>query len=289
MGNIIFILFRIFPILLFLCLEILAFAILSKYNPYYNANITNRSNSFIGKWYNSIEEIKSYFGLKQLNNELAQQNSMLLTENFLIKSQLNSLIDTPMTTQVKSNVNLLNFEVFSAKIIYNSLTNTRNFFVINKGELDGIEEEMGVISQEGPVGIVLSVSKHYATCMSLINQDANLSIKVKKSDQIGVLKWHGPGVQYGMIEDLPKHVKLKKGDIIVTSGHSTYFPEGIEVGKVVKQTLSSEKDFTEVYVKLNNDFSRLKHVFVIKNNNSKELNGVLKNLDSLTQIKQDGK
>jgi rod shape-determining protein MreC len=289
MGNIIFILFRIFPVLLFIGLELLALAILSKNNPYYNANITNRSNSFIGKWYNSIEDVRSYFGLKQLNNELAQQNSMLLTENFLIKSQLNTLIDTPMSSRIKSNVNLLNFEVFSAKIIYNSLTNTRNFFVINKGAADGIEEEMGVISQEGPVGIVISVSEHYATCMSLINQDANLSIKVKKSNQIGVLKWHGPGVQYGMIEDLPKHVTLKKGDIIETSGHSTYFPEGIQVGKVVKQTLSSEKDFAIVYVKLNNDFSKLKHVFVIKNNNSKELKGVLKNLDSLTQIKPNGK
>jgi rod shape-determining protein MreC len=111
MGNIIFILFRIFPVLLFIGLELLALAILSKNNPYYNANITNRSNSFIGKWYNSIEDVRSYFGLKQLNNELAQQNSMLLTENFLIKSQLNTLIDTPMSSRIKSNVNLLNFEV----------------------------------------------------------------------------------------------------------------------------------------------------------------------------------
>jgi rod shape-determining protein MreC len=279
MGNIIKILLRIFPFLFFIFLEIIALFILFKNNEYYNAGFVNRSNYIVGNLYDNISITKSYFGLRGVNDSLASENAKLLQELFN-KSNTHSFNnnDSLMAMAQKNN-----YVLTEAKVVSNTISNSRNYLIINKGSLQGIEVDMGVMGPKGPVGVVIQVSKNYACVMSFLNKDANISARVRSTKQIGVLKWQGPDIRVASLEDIPKHVKLKKGEIIETSGFSTFYPEGIVIGTVRNQIEDNESNFAEINVLLHTDFSKLEYVYVIKNNQYKELKEMERYVDTAMQ------
>jgi rod shape-determining protein MreC len=64
-------------------------------------------------------------------------------------------------------------------------------------------------------------------------------------------------------------VDLTEGDTILTSGFSSIFPEGIEVGRI--ESFSLEKgNFFDIKVELFTDFQGLFHVNVIRNYRQEE-------------------
>ncbi len=279
MGNIVKILLRIFPFLFFVFLEIIASYILFKNNEYYSAGIVNKSNYFIGSFYDKIANTKNYFNLRSINDSLAKENAKLLQDiyNLPIKNEFQNFDSL-------TNKGIINqYSLAEARVVSNTISNTRNYLIINKGRAQGIEIDMGVIGPKGPVGVVVQVSENYACVMSFLNKDANISVRVRSTKQIGVLKWQGPDIRIASLEDIPKHVKLKKGEIIETSGFSTFYPEGIVVGKVLNQVEDNESNFAEINVLLNTDFSKLEYVYVIKNNQYKELKNMEQYIDTTIQ------
>ena len=66
-----------------------------------------------------------------------------------------------------------------------------NFLTLNKGSKDGIRIGQGVIINDGIVGIVKSVSQNYSLVISILNKKTNVSIKFKKNNYVGSLKWNG--------------------------------------------------------------------------------------------------
>ena len=141
----------------------------------------------------------------------------------------------------------------------------QNYITINKGALDGISSEMGVIDQNGVVGIVNVTGDHTARIISLLNPNLRLSCKVKGSDFFGSLVWDGKSPYYAILEEMPRHVKFEKGDTIITSGYSAVFPEGINVGIIDEQLSTGGDNFYSLRIKLLTDFTQLSNVRVIKN------------------------
>jgi rod shape-determining protein MreC len=128
---------------------------------------------------------------------------------------------------------------------------------------------MGVISDQGLVGIVLESSADFATVIPVINREFRLSAKIKSNNYSGILQWDGVSPRYAMLTEIPFHVILTEGDSILTSGFSSIFPEGIEVGRI--ESFSLEKgNFYDIRVELFTDFQRLFHVNVIRNYRQEE-------------------
>jgi rod shape-determining protein MreC len=128
---------------------------------------------------------------------------------------------------------------------------------------------MGVISDQGLVGIVLESSANFATVIPVINREFRLSAKIKTNNYSGILQWDGVSPRFAMLTEIPFHVILTVGDTILTSGFSSIFPEGIEVGRI--ESFSLEKgNFYDIRVELFTDFQRLFHVNVIRNYRQEE-------------------
>ena len=72
--------------------------------------------------------------------------------------------------------------------------------------------------------------------------------------------------------DIQDLVKLNIGDTIVTSGFSSIFPENILVGTIKSFQLNETKDLYNINLKLFNDMTNLRHVYIVENRNIKELN-----------------
>jgi rod shape-determining protein MreC len=88
---------------------------------------------------------------------------------------------------------------------------------------------MGVISENGIVGIVLNVSEKYATVLSFLNNNTKISAKLALNGAFGSLVWDGKDPRFAKLLDVNKHVPIQVNDEIITSNYSTIFPEGIPI------------------------------------------------------------
>jgi len=70
------------------------------------------------------------------------------------------------------------YSFVTADVVNNSVTHLSNYITVNKGRKDGVEPDMGVVSERGVVGIVSTVSDHFSVVIPLLNPKFKLSCKV---------------------------------------------------------------------------------------------------------------
>ena len=169
---------------------------------------------------------------------------------------------------------LKQYSFVMAHVISNSIAQTNNYITIDRGHLDGVSPEMGVIDQNGVVGIVNVVGPHAARVISLLNPHIRLSCKLRASGFYGSLVWDGKSPQHAVLEELPKHLNWHKGDTIVTSGYSAVFPEGIIVGTVEGLARGMSDSFVSLRIRLTTNFSQLSSVRVITNSMKEQIDAL---------------
>jgi rod shape-determining protein MreC len=219
---------------------------------------------------NVVQDINGYFSRKQ--NNLAQYlslkdiNNQLANENANLKNEIERLIHEVPTTsvQVKDSVNKQSYSYITAKVLNNSVNKQYNYITIDKGLLDSIKPDMAVISPNGVVGIVESVSDHYALIISLLNRNLKVSAKIKKNNYFGSFEWSGEYYRLGYLNDIPQHVNLAVGDTVVTSGFSDIFPSGVLLGCIADYKLKGGT-FFNIDLTLTTDFKNLSFVYVVTN------------------------
>ena len=145
--------------------------------------------------------------------------------------------------------------------------------MINRGRADGIEKEMGVISPLGVAGIIVEVSNHYATAMSLLHKNAKISARFKHNGQMVNVSWDGEDYRIGLLEDIPTHIVPNTGDTVITSGYSFVFPENLMLG-VVGERVFKGGNLNKAELVFSTDFNNLYYVYVTKNNALEELDSL---------------
>lgn len=260
MRNLIFFIYKYYTFFLFFALEVFAMVIIYRFNNYQKASFVNFTTGVTSSFYTSINNIETYFSLREVNDSLQQENarlhSLLLTSYYENNITSNSIKDTVFKQQ---------YTYLAAKVVNNSVTKRNNYITINRGTLHGVKPEMAVICESGIVGIVLNVSDHYATVLSFLNNNCKISAKLEKTQSFGSLVWDGINPKYAKLLDVNKHVPVAINDNIITSNYSTIFPEGIRIGRVIDQSLEPGDNFHSITVELYTDFSTLSSVYVINN------------------------
>jgi rod shape-determining protein MreC len=249
----------------FLFFAIVSLFLLVRFNSYHQSVFFSSANSVIANVYSVSGNISSYFGLKQVNEDLLERNLFLEKKMLVLQQMLDE-----KNIQAELQDEDLKYDFIPAQVINNSVTKLKNYITLNKGSEDGIQIGMGVADQNGIVGIVALVNDHFSVVNSLLNPKWSLSAKVLGSDYFGSLVWDGESSRYANLEELPRHVEFEKGDTIITSGFSTAFPEGLPVGVVEEYNEQKNNNFYSVRVKLFADFNRLKGVRVIRNKESEQ-------------------
>ena len=156
-------------------------------------------------------------------------------------------------------------------MINNSVNFKNNYITLNKGRKDGIEINMGVISKEGIVGRVVSVSSNFSLVKSLLSKNYKVSIQFTKQKTYGSLVWNRNSEEFiGKLETIPRHLKTFVGDTIVTSGYNAVFPEGIMVGTVKDAIISDHQTWYDITIDLSTNFKNLYYVYVVKDPNNPE-------------------
>jgi rod shape-determining protein MreC len=252
---------------LFLALEVVSFVLIYRNNSYQQSVMFSTANTVTANIVSLTGSVTSYINLREENRKLTERNGQLEIERLRLQRQIDRLIADTVSfhSYIANPERLFPYDVIVAKVVNNSVTYLSNYITIDKGREDGISPDMGVISESGVVGIVSTVSDHYAVVIPLLNPKFRLSCKILGSSYFGSMSWDGRSTQYAKLDELPRHVEFKAGDTIVTSGFSAIFPEGIMVGNVSSFERQRDDNFYSLTVKLTTDFHRLGIVMVIRN------------------------
>ena len=260
-------------VLLFLVLEVLCIVFMTLTQNFHRQKRINTTNDIVGRIYETGTSVGDYFRLGKINRELAEENALL-------RRQLAVTTDTTKSYLEMINADTI-YEFIPARVVNNTVNRPNNYILINKGAVDGIEKDMGVISSSGIVGIVADVSQHYASVMSLLHSYTTISVRFKDSGQLANLRWETTNYRYGMVDDIPTHLRLQKGDTIVTSSYSFIFPENLMAGTVMELIPSPSGTLNKAKVKFATDFSTLKNVYVIHHTNKTEIDSLILNQPKL--------
>ncbi len=251
---------------------ILSLVLLFKDNPYQQSVYLTSANSLSAAVYKAFNSVTSYFHLRDINESLQERNAALEMELIELRNQVNDL--ALLSPDSLHQPALSQYTFVMANVISNSISQPNNYITINRGYDEGVKPEMGVIDQNGVVGIVNVVGHHAARVISLLNPHMRLSCKLKGSGFFGSLVWDGKSPQHAVLEELPKHVTFHKGDTIVTSGYSAVFPEGIIVGTIEGLARGMSDSFVSLRIRLTTNFSQLSSVRVITNSMSSQIDAL---------------
>ena len=258
--------------IVFIVLEIICFVLLFSYNNFQGSVYLSTANKVTARLLNGKDRLTTYFGLAEKNRALVEQNAKL--QQRVVELEMNVVqhrLDSLTEVDIVNRVHRMGYHITPAQVIDKSVNKMDNFFTIDRGTTDGVEPDMGVMGVDGVVGIVYKCTKHYSLVMPLLNSDSYTSCKVLGGKDIGILQWNGGDARYATLHDLPRYSDVEPGDTIVTSGSSSFFPEGIMVGWVEKAVPSTDGLYMTLKVRLSTPFSKLEHVLVVNKMDAAEL------------------
>ena len=254
--------------LLFLLLLVISFVLVLRTHTFHKSSFISSANGVTGYVYENVNNLKEYMRLKTENDALVLENALLKKQAFNSSISADStLAELPLLSDQEEIYN-----VVVAKVIKNEFNTKENYLTIKGGEREGITKDLGVINSNGIVGIIQKSSKKYSTVQSILNAKSKINAKIKGSNHFGTLQWDGKSTGYVQLNDIPRLAELFQGDTIVTGGISDIFPENIPIGTIEKAYTTESSNYFTIEVKLFNDMTNLGYVYVIKNNDLKEIN-----------------
>lgn len=260
MKNLVTFIWKHYFFFLFLSIEVLCIYLIVQNNYFQKASFVNSSNRVSANILKTSADVEEYFFLKSENEKLAKENAELRSRSLVSFSLLENNQYFVNDTAFRQKYSYVN-----SKVVNNSTNRRNNYLTLDKGSKQGIKNNMAVITSTGVVGQIKDVSENFCTVMSLLNSKTTISSKIKKDGSYGPLTWEGENFAFATLHDIPTHVKLTKGDTIVTSAYSLTFPENILIGTVESFERKSGEYFYTVNVKLSTEFKKLSHVYIVTN------------------------
>ena len=252
---------------------LLSCVLLVSNNSYQQSVYLTSANSVTGAIYGATANVTGYFNLRSINESLQKRNAALESEVLNLKNQI-AEYQVDLDSTAKAPEAQKRFGFVSAGVINNNTRHPRNYFTINRGRRDGVARGMGVVDQDGIVGIVNVAGDHTSRVISLLNETQHFSVKVKGTLFVGSLSWRGGDPTVAYMDEVPRHAQFHAGDTIVTSGYSTAFPEGLPVGMIMNRVKSSDDNFFVLKIRLLPNFRGLQTVRVINDIYKQELDSL---------------
>lgn len=216
---------------------------------------------------NKIEGNTAFF--ENIDN-LKTENENLKLENDELKAKLSELeIIKAENETLRTYADLADkyteYKTVPAYIISKDVSNLSETMIINVGTDDGVYANMAVVSEDGIVGHVISVTNKTAKVQPIIDSASSVSGTMHISRDNLMVK--------GMLNQENKlkavyigaEADLVLNDIIETSGLGGIYPKGLKIGTL--KEIVETSNITEKYAILETavDFSKLETVLVIIN------------------------
>lgn len=227
---------------------------------------------FEQKGLNISKKLFSFFQFSSIDkekNDLKEENQKLLLQISFLKEKLRQdKILEEITNIAKGS----DFTIVPSRII--GLDTANGFLLINKGEKDGILQDMPLISEQKILyGKVFKVYKNFSQVMMISNSNSVVNVKIYPLDHpiedqpqkpvYGVARGKGGLSLYLDLVDYSS--EIKEGDTLITSALEGIFPEGILVGKIESKGKDDLKPFQTGQISPFLDIHNRDSLFLITN------------------------
>ncbi len=277
MGRLLQLLLRNGGFVTFLLVELGCFAIMVNFNGRQGEIWANTTGIFGGRALEKRQMAFDYFSLYETADSLAHVVDSLQARLSNARQMQVPVRDTfflvnydslSKTDSVRRKTVRPQYGFITAKAIKNSISGANNWVIINRGTHDGIQPDMAVVSPAGIVGIVRHVSSNFSLVMSVLHQQAKISVSLpNQKNAFGSLTWEGGNPSQMTLRYIPQHFVVKENEPVVTSGYSLMFPQGHPVGTVIGVPKADPENpyFLEINVRLSQDMSTVRDVAVVYN------------------------
>jgi len=214
-----------------------------------------------------FESLLNIGSLKEENEELKLKVAELEEKNRMYE---NIIGKSEYLLREKELMENTNYNLIPAQLIGKEPGNWFNRFVIDKGLKDGIQKgdiviqavEVGKdIVKEGVVGRIIEVGDNWAKVISIIDENSDISYKVIRTQDGGILSGSVEGKLSGYLFDTKADVI--KGDKLFTSGLGGVYNADLYIGEVTNVIKEDEDLMKKIEVEPAVDFKKIYKVFVI--------------------------
>jgi rod shape-determining protein MreC len=174
----------------------------------------------------------------QMQNELLQSQAIRMEEYRLENDRLSKLLE------LKEAYNL---ESVGARVISSSTDSWNQVITLNKGSVAGLSVGMPVMSANGLIGQVETVSLYSSTVRLITDEKSGVSVFLQSTRTEGILSGSIDGIL--VLDFIPLNVTVSVGEPVITSGAGGIFPKGIPIGEVASVDFASSDVYQTIVVK----------------------------------------
>ncbi len=174
-------------------------------------------------WCKTIWEIRT---LKEENERLLLENKTLVSANALTKEIEKENQYLRQTLEMDSRKDL---ELVLAQLISKDIS--QDYFLINKGEENGLVRNMPVITaQKVLVGKISEVYKNHSKVILISHPESIFDVTIQDKEIKGIIR--GDGYSQIILDLIPQECDIQSGDAIVTTALGGISPEGLFIGNI---------------------------------------------------------
>ena len=167
--------------------------------------------------------------------KLVEENDRLRDEQLMLSSKVQKFeileAENERLREMLQSSEKLDERVLIAELLAIDLQPFRHQIVINKGRREGVYDGQPIVDANGVMGQIVHVGPFSSTVLLLTDPTHAIPVQINRNGLRSVAV--GTGQSHILqLEHLPNNVDIKEGDLVVSSGLGSRFPQGYPVGVV---------------------------------------------------------
>jgi rod shape-determining protein MreC len=264
MKSLLYLFIKFGSFVLLVTLQLICFYLIITFNKTQRETYLNTTNIFVSALNNRIDRFQNYLSLSEVNDQLRRENASL------VQKIVDNDIKNRQASWDSTYIDSIQYRIIPVEICNATFHSKNNHLTLCSGTNKGIKKDMGVISNQGIIGVVKAVSDNFSLVISILNTQLRISAMIARDKTLGNLVWRGDEAKTMYLESVPKYVEVVLGDTIITSGYSTIFPPGIPIGIVTDVRDQGGSGNHLIKVDLFSDPRKNAYVYVIENRYAEE-------------------
>ncbi len=183
---------------------------------------------------NVIDYGLDYFrDMDELKKENASLKSQVMNlENKVTESDEIRLENDRLRKLVDLKERKAEYETTAASVISVDPTGWHTYFILDKGENDGLTKNCVVFDSGGVLGKIDELGTNWARVVTITEPGTACGAEVSRTGDTGIIE--GDSLLDGMCKmtSVAKEANITPGDYIITSGSGDVYPPGLTVGRV---------------------------------------------------------
>ena len=208
-------------------------------------------------------EVWDFLTLHEQNKMLRNEVTQLRVQN--LQAQEYASENTRLREMLDYKNTATQFDLKAARVIGRESATWSSMIVINRGTVDGVHEDMPVVTPKGLVGRVVEAGPNSSKVQLIIDPRSSVGTLVQRPESRvnGIVEGDPDNPTMPRMVNIPKTADVQEGDVIVTSGFGGVFPKGLVVGIVSQLKIDTGGLLQVAILEPAVDFQKLEDVMVI--------------------------